>query len=384
MPLERSILADTPDRLAEGLALLADLEIVGVDVERADWDRYFRAAALVQVGGDGRVALVDPIELDDLAPLQAFLEERTTVLHALENDLGPMATAGVVPGAVEDTALAAAVLGLPTGLEPLLKELLDLELSGDKSAMQRAAWEERPLTEDMLHYAAADVADLPALWTELAARLEATGRTSWYAQELAAAVALPAAEDRRDWLRTKGIGRLDPATRARVRHLWTVREELARSTNTAPGRIAGDKILVDLATNPPSVKGELGRRGVRRQAIRVFGDALIAALREPVEPERARSPRQRPPTDTDRALAETLRALRAARAEELGIDAGVLCPSRTLMSAVMTDPQSPEELRDAVELRPWQWELLAEEFCDAFGFDDGREEAAQDADATAS
>lgn len=362
--------------------MLEDLEYVGVDVERADSDRYYRAAALIQVGGEGRVALVDPIELEDLSPLTDYLGHRVTVLHALENDLGPMASAGVVPGAVEDTAIAAAVLGLPTGLETLLKDLLGVELSSDKSAMQRAPWEERPLTEQMLHYAAADVADLPELWAELEARLEDAGRIDWYEQELDATVEQPSVEDRRDWQRTKGIGRLNPAVRARVRHLWRVREELAQDTDTAPSRIAGDKILVDLATNPPTGKSELGRRGVRRQAVRRFGDALIEAVQTPLEPERVRTDRRRPPTDEDRAMAETLRALRAARAEELGLDAGFLCPSRTLMGAVLADPRDPAELRDALELRPWQWEQVADLFCDAFGFGSDGEGPAADSDAT--
>jgi ribonuclease D len=379
MPLDRYILADTPEALTEGLELLEDLETVGVDVERADWNRYFRAAALIQVGGEGQVALVDPVVLDDLTPLTSYLTERRTVLHALENDLGPLASSGVQPGATEDTAIAAAVLGLPTGLETLLRELLGVELHSDKAAMQRAEWEERPLQPEMLVYAAADVADLPALWEELESRLVDTGRIDWYRQELAAMMEQPPAEERREWTKIRGIGRLDPTSRARVRHLWDVREQLARSTDTAPSRIAGDKILVDLAVTPPSDRRELGRRGMRRQAVRDFGDDLMTAVHADIQPEGRSGSRDRPPTEDDRALAERLRALRAERATELGIDAGVLCPSRTLLGAVLCDPAGPEELRDALELRPWQWEQLTESFCDAFDFS-GDGDAPHDAD----
>jgi ribonuclease D len=368
MPLEQMILADTIDALADGLDLLDDLALVGVDVERADWNRYYRTAALIQVGGQGRVLLVDPLQLADLSPLDTYLAARRTVLHALENDLGPMETAGVQPPAVEDTAIAAAVLGLPPGLEALLRDVLGIELHGDKAAMQRAQWEERPLTPEMLAYAAGDVADLPELWEALAAQLDETGRREWYRQELAALIGQPSVEERRDWTRLKGIGRLDPRSRARTRRLWEVREDLARSTDTAPSRIVSDKVLVDLAVRPPGSRRELGRRGVRRQSIRQFGDELIAVLREEPAPERARSgPRQRPPTEHDRALADHLRALRSQRAEELGLDAGVLCPGRTLLSAVLADPSSPEDIRDALGLRPWQWEVLAEDFTAAFG-----------------
>ncbi len=368
MPIQELILADTRAGLAAGLDLLSDLETVGVDVERADWDRYYRTAALIQVGGDGRVTLVDPLALDDLSALDDFLAGRRTILHALENDLGPLTSLGVTPPRIEDTAIAAAILGLPTGLEGLLRDLLGVELAGDKAAMQRAQWEARPLTEQMISYAAGDVADLPALWEVLAQRLEESGRAGWYAEELQATLTQPSAEERRDWSRLRGIGRLDPATRARARRLWEVREDLARSTDTAPARILGDKVLLDLAATPPESPAELGRRGVRRQAVRDFGAAIVRALKAPIAAESSGpSSSGRVPTDEDRALADRLRVLRSQRAAELGIDAGLLCPSRRLMGAVLAAPKTAEELRAALGLRSWQWEQVADDFVDAFG-----------------
>lgn len=372
MPTTQVVLADTPEGLQRALADLDDLSTVGVDVERADWDRYWRAAALVQVGGQGRVALVDPLSLDDLTGLADFLSRRTCVLHAMDNDLGPLASAGIEVPRLEDTSIAAAVLGLPLGLEVLLKDLLDVTLQADKAAMQRADWEARPLTPEMQAYAAGDVADLPALWDVLSERLDRAGRREWYRQELEAVRAQPPAEQRRAWTRTKGVGRLDPAAKERFRSLWTTREELARSTDTAPSRIADDKLLVDLAVRPPASTGELSRRGLRRAAVRTWGAALLEAARVlPTAVEQRRPERGgRPPTDADRTLADTLRAIRSERAVELGLDPGVLCPSRTLLAAVLTDPQTPDELEQALGLRPWQWEQLGDLFVEALGLED--------------
>jgi ribonuclease D len=368
--LEHYELVETPEQLQRGLDLLAPQDHIGVDVERADWDRYFRAAALIQVGGQGNVLLVDPLALPDWGPLDDFLAERTTVLHAMENDLGPMASVGVSPPHVEDTAIAAGILGLPTGLEGLLADLLGVELEGDKSAMQRANWEERPLTEEMLRYAAGDVADLPALWHELAGRLDDAGRMDWYRQELAAALALPAVSERRDWTRTKGAGRLDPAARMRLRVLWEARETLARDTNTAPGRIMADKMMVELATHPPAATRELARRGMRRQAVRDFGEAIMQAVQVASSAVVEAPVRQhRQVTEQDRALVDKLRASRANTAREIGIDSGILCPSRTLLTAVIADPQDPGELRELLGLRPWQWEILGHDFCAILGID---------------
>lgn len=363
MPLQQVVLADTPEQLGGALADLDDLRVVAVDVERADWKRYWRAAALIQVGGEGRVVLVDPLTITDLAELQAYLEPRVCVLHAMENDLAPLSASGISPGRIEDTAIAAALLGLPTGLETLHAQILGVQLATDKQAMQRADWEARPLTREMLEYAAGDVADLPELWARLEARLEETGRIEWYAQEVVALRAQPPVEDRRRWDRTKGIGKLNPSVRARVRSLWETREAMARATDTAPGRIISDRVLVALAEAPVAAARDLGRRGLRRQSVRDFGDRLVAAL----DVDDATEPRSRDRrvTDADRALADRLRDIRADRARVLGIQSGVLCPSRTLLAAVLTDPDSPAALRDALGLRPWQWEQLGDVFCEA-------------------
>ena len=376
MALQEHRLIDDQAALEGALAWLGDLDPVGIDVERADWNRYYRAAALVQVGGDGRVALLDPLALEDWAPLEAWCRDRVVLLHALENDVVPLQALGVDPPTIHDTAIAAAVLGMPTGLETLLSEVLGVETDSDKAKMQRADWEKRPMTEEMLVYAAGDVADLPALWAAMEARLHEAGRWEWYAEELAATLSQPTVEDRRDWERTKGVGRLDPRARARARALWEAREDLARDTDTAPGRIVNDKTLVDLAQKPPKAVRELGRRGVRRQAVRTFGEDIVVALQqganadpEPVQRNGRRS------TDADRDMADKLRVIRADIAEEMGLDAGLLCPSRYLLQAVVSDPATPEELAEALGLRRWQWDLLAEAFTEAmFGEDEPAED----------
>ncbi len=367
MPATEIVLADTPARLARALDMLRDLDVVGVDVERADWDRYWRTAALVQVGGDGRVALVDPLVLPDLAELGPFLADRCCVLHAMDNDLGPLASIDLLLPHLADTSLAAALLGLPLGLEALLEGLLGVTLEGDKNRMQRSDWEARPLTEEMLAYAAGDVADLPALWAVLEGRLHASGRFEWYAQEVEAVRLQPPAEERRDWSRTRGTGRLDGEAQGRLHAVWQARESIARDEDVAPSRIAADKLLVDLASRPPTAPRELGRRGMRRAAVREYGERLVAALGEAAPAPRRR--RGRGSTPEDRDLADELRVLRSARAEVLGIAPGTLCPNRVLLGALVLDPASPAELRDALGLRPWQWAQLGDAFCEASGLD---------------
>lgn len=370
MTVETLTLVDEGGCLEAALGVLSDLDPVGVDVERSDSGRYFRTPALIQVGGAGRVVLVDPLALDDLAPLDAFLAERTVILHAMENDLTPLAGRGVTPTRVEDTGIAAMLLGLPTGLDALLAEVLDVTRDGDKHAMQRADWEARPLSEAMLTYAAGDVADLPRLWAALAARLAAAGREEWYAEEVVTRRAQPAVEDRRDWTKVRGADRLDPRSRARLRGAWLAREEYARQADTAPGRVATDRVLLDLAERPARSTAELIRRGMRAASARRFGERLLAGLADGDADGAQPSAPGRLPSDSQRARAEVLRALRADRAATLGLDPGVLCPNRTLLGAIMAEPSTPAELRRALGLRSWQWGELGEAFCEALELHD--------------
>ena len=358
---------DRAEDVADALQAVAE-DVVGVDVERADADSYFRRAALVQVGIAGHCLLLDGVTLPTMADLDAFLDDdRVAVLHAVENDLDPLAAKGVVPGRVADTAVAAAVLGLPTGLGALLEQVLGIHLTADKEAYQRADWEERPLSTGMSAYAAGDVVHLPALWQELADRLDATGRRAWYDQELAATVAR-AAESSRAWTRVKGSGRLAPDQRAVLRAVWEERERLAREHDIAPNRLVHDDVLRSIATEPPRTVPQLVRRSQRRRnLLRKHADELFAAVERglagPPEPRETLGRRW---SDGDRKVYDELRRARAEVADQLGIDAGVLCPSKPLWRAVAGEPEDGRQLCELVELRPWQAEQLTDPLWDAY------------------
>lgn len=363
---------------ALGAALdLVDEPVVGIDVERADGQRYFKAAALVQVGTGGRCVLVDGIALDELGSLDCFLAGRLVVFHALENDLGPLEALQVRPACVADTSVAAALLGLPTGLRTLLAEVLGVRLNPDKERLQRADWSARPLNEEMIAYAAEDVVHLAALWAELERRLQETGRHDWYEQELAAVIQRTR-DHRRSWTTTKGLGRLDDRGRAVLRAVWEERERIARGEDVAPQRIARDECLVAIAEDPPQSLTVLAQRGLRGHQARRYGDGLLAAVHRGVAAHREPSASVlRSSTNNDRATYDRLRQARARVAERCGISSGVLCPSRLLWRAVLADPHDGAELCTVAGLRPWQTQLLLEALWSAYS-DGGPSAPAED------
>jgi ribonuclease D len=363
-------LVDASDAVTAALAAV-DLPVVGVDVERADADRYYRHAALVQVGGriggEEHCVLLDGMELDDLGALDRFLADRLTVLHAASNDVVPLAAKGVRPPRLVDTAIAAAVLGRPTGLDALLVETLDVGLSPDKERFQRADWSKRPLPEPMQHYAAGDVVFLPQLWAVLEADLAAARRTSWFEQELVASLD-NAVTDTRDWRRVRGVGRLAPRQQSAVAAVWQLREEIARAHDIAPNLLLHDEVILAFAMEPPRTVAQLVRRARRRRRMEdEHAERFLAAMSDASQTEPpAPDPDRRRWTDRDSQAFDRMRDARAELATELGIDAGVLCPSKLLKDAVRMDPQDAQALCDAAALRPWQRELLAELLWDAY------------------
>jgi ribonuclease D len=354
------VLVADRDRVAPALADLSGT-VVGVDVERADADNYHRHAALVQVGVVGTCVLIDGLALDELPELDAFLGDRLPVLHAAVNDVAPLASRGVAPARLADTAVAAALLGRPTGLDALLGEVLEVRLTAEKERFQRADWAQRPLPDDMLAYAAGDVVHLPALWSALEGELATAGRTTWYVQELAAALAA-AATDTRDWRRVRGVGRLAPRAQEVARALWEAREQLARDRDVAPNLLLHEQSILALATEPPTTAKQLARRGRRRRPIAEDeAEALMDAVTRGLEAEPPpRDPDRRRWTDQDDRAFDRLRTARADVAADLGLDPGVLCPSKVLKEAVRLDPQDEAALCDAAGLRPWQRELLGD------------------------
>lgn len=357
-----TLVSDTR-RLAAALDDL-DAAVVGIDVERADADRYHRRAAVVQVGADGHCVLVDVLAIPDLGAVGDYLKGRLAVFHAVHNDLAPLRATGVRPSRLADTAVAAKVLGLPTGLGPLLERVLGVALAEGKERYQRADWEARPLPGELLEYAAHDVADLARLWQELAVRLERAGRRSWYEQELEAVVERARAPDR-DWRRTRGAERLTPPQRAVLRALWEEREDLAREHDLAPQYLLHDRVLVALATDPPPSPAELTRRARRPGTVTQHAARLHAA----VQRGRRSAPEELPTDRADARTADAARAMRHARAavaRRIGIDPGVVCPSRQLRAAALAAPSRPEELCALAGLRPWQRDLLEDVLWEAY------------------
>src|SRR5688500_1644459 len=167
---------DTDEGLLEACAALAAATgPVAIDAERASGYRYSNRAYLIQVRREGAgTALIDPISLSSLAPLQDALADAEWILHAATQDLPCLAEVGLRPEALFDTELAGRLLNYPrVGLATLVETLIGARMKKEHSAVD---WSTRPLPEPWLEYAALDVEVLVELRDVLEAELIEAGK----------------------------------------------------------------------------------------------------------------------------------------------------------------------------------------------------------------
>jgi ribonuclease D len=381
------VIIDAGD-LAEAVArLAAGTGPVAVDAERASGYRYGQKAYLVQLRRhDAGTVLIDPIACPDLSGLDAALADVEAVLHAATQDLPCLAEIGYRPRALFDTELAGRLLGYPrVALGTMVEEILGYRLAKEHSA---ADWSIRPLTEEMLRYAALDVEILTDLRDALAAQLEEQDKAEWARQEFAAiAAARPPAPRPDPWRRTSGIHKVrSRRALAVVRELWEARDEIAREADLSPRRVLGDQAIIEAAKTLPATRPQLDAiGGFNARNARRHGAAWMAAVRraraedESRLPEVTGPPAAGPPpanrwSDRDPAAAARLSAAREA-VTAIAADRGLPVENLLAPDAVRRlsweppDPPSAGAIADALAglgARPWQAELTAAPLGEAF------------------
>lgn len=231
---------------------------VAIDAERASGYRYSQRAYLIQIKRDqGPIILIDPIGCPDLSEVNEVLGDCEWILHASTQDLACLREVGISPKKMFDTELGARLAGCGrVGLGPLIESLLGFALAKEHSAVD---WSTRPLPEPWLGYAALDVELLIELRHAVAKLLETQGKLSWAYEEFEAILnAAPPKPRTEPWRRTSDIHQVKKARNlAVVRELWYARDELARTTDIAPGRILRDAAIVEAALKLPNYRDEL-------------------------------------------------------------------------------------------------------------------------------
>ena len=373
MPKHTPAFVDRPEQAARDLAAIASVKEIALDTEGASFHRYVDRIYLLQLSTRDRSMILDPLAVDGaaLAPLGALLESPTveTVLHDADYDLRLLhQDYGWHVRNIFDTRVAAQLLGLKAfGLAALLERYFGLKL--DKKH-QRADWSMRPLTADMLDYAAQDTLNLLELRDLIRDELAKKGRLEWAREEFARLEGTRWADEDpgEAFFKVKGARDLSRRELAVLRELVPWREDVARSMDRATFRVIGNEQLLDIARTAPRSRDDLSRiKGVSRGILENRAREIIAAVERGLAVPEADLPKFPRAARWDRdpqfdARVGALKTVRDEAAARLDMDPGVLGSRERLEAVARAKPKSVDDLKALPELRRWQIELLGAEF----------------------
>jgi len=370
----RPIWIDAPDGVREIADRCVRAGCFALDTEADSMHSYFHKVCLIQVSADDRHAVIDPLALEpaDLQPLWRMVGDASlpVLMHGADYDVRILdRDYGVRVAGLQDTQIMAQLLGEEkTGLAALLEKELGIQL--DKK-FQRADWGRRPLKPELQSYAASDTAHLGEMVARLRARLEECGRWSWAVEEFQKLEGVRHAANQPDpaaFERIKGARALRGADRDRLFTLHRWRDRQARSLDVPPFKVLGNQQLTAMATDPPQdLEGLNEVVGVGPRAVRRWGRELLRHLQRP-QPAPERVPTLRVPTPklAVRNRLKVLRATRDAKAVDLGLQGGLLCPRGCVDAVAAKEPvcRTTDDLASA-GLEGWRLEVLGEDFLNA-------------------
>ena len=198
------------------LKTVADLfkkeKAIAVDLEADSMYHFKEKVCLIQMAKHDINVVIDPLKIHDLSPLKPLFENHSIkkIFHGADYDVRSLYRDFKINiNNLFDTQLACMFLGISkTGLEATVKKWFKVSL--DKK-YQRKDWSKRPLSEDMMAYAAKDTLYLLPLAKILEDKLKKLGRLSWVNEECRYLSKVRPASPNHEplYLKFNGAGRLD-------------------------------------------------------------------------------------------------------------------------------------------------------------------------------
>ena len=340
-------------------ARLAGAEWIALDTEFMRVKTYRARLCLLQVATPEVVTCVDPLAVSIEPLLDVLYDARALkVLHAARQDLEVFFDIRqTVPTPVFDTQIAAALTGYDDqiGYGALVEKITGHKLP---KTNQRADWAARPLSPELLAYAADDVRYLRDVYLKLDSELATRSRRAWLDEECVALTepALYRNDPEQAWQRLKQGKTLNPAQQTVLAQLAAWRERVAQQKDLPRGWIVPDPVLAEIARVQPETPEQLATvSGLEPALARRFGEEVLETLRtgRKLPPLRRWQETTRPEPEQQR-LIESVGARIQACAREHGVSATLLAPRREMVKFVLNEP-------DCALLRGWRHQLIGAE-----------------------
>lgn len=335
---------------------------LALDTEFERRNTYYPILALLQIADEHESLLIDPLRIEDWAPLKELFASNTLfVMHSCSEDLEVFRKhLGTQPENLIDTQIACAFLGKGDALGYANMVMATRGVEIDKSET-RSDWMQRPLTESQQTYAREDVRWLLGIYSELEAELSERGRLQWVQEECAQMRDKYWQESDIDsqWLRIKGLGRLDKRAWPLAFALAGWREERSRRLNKPRGWIMKDPELLEISQKCPRSKQELMRlKAATSYTVQRNSSAILEFTNADVLPEPVLLPLPELNTE-DRALLKRCQQVVNDKAEQLELAARFIANKQELSELIHINADRsniPSALKSG-----WRYDLVGQE-----------------------
>ncbi|MBS0236094.1 MAG: ribonuclease D [Proteobacteria bacterium] len=269
-------------------AKLAGHKCIAVDTEFSRTRSYYPIMSLIQVAATGIAFAVDLLKLSrqELQPLFDILQNPKCckVFHSGRQDIEGLYSAfSVVVANAFDTQVAMQFSGAhgQPGYEAMVRHYLNIQVAKD---MQFSDWMQRPLRQEQLDYAIADVVHLLDVYPMVLSEIVQAGKLAWLQQECDGMInAAISPASCYDILRKLGLASIDEQLIARAYRLVQWREQYAVSLNLNRIFVMPDAMLGLLARKPalfPKNNTQYNKLGGRNK---VPGESLRQLVQTPPE-----------------------------------------------------------------------------------------------------
>ena len=352
----------TTGELAALCQRLAKHSVITVDTEFLRETTYYPLLCVVQMASAEEAAVVDTLaEGIDLAPFFELMANEAVlkVFHAARQDIEIIFhRAGIIPHPVFDTQVAAMVLGYGDSIayDQLVERITGTRL--DKTH-RFTDWSRRPLTQEQMTYAVADVTHLRDVFTALDADLKKRGRSDWVSEEMEILTS-PNTYDfhpERAWERLKTRVR-KPKELAVLMEVAAWREQEAQSRDVPRSRVLKDDAIGDIATHAPTTLERLaGLRSLPKGFDKSkWGQDIVAAVKRGTARDLSTLPKIDKPRGNNNggATVELLKVLLRMTSERHAVASKVIATVDDLEQIAADDNA------DVGALHGWRRELFGE------------------------
>ncbi|MGL5165803.1 MAG: ribonuclease D [Afipia sp.] len=341
---------------------LAKHPVITVDTEFLRETTYYPLLCVVQMASAEDAVVVDTLaEGIDLKPFFDLMANESVlkVFHAARQDIEIIFhRASIIPHPVFDTQVAAMVLGYG---DSIAYDQLVERITGHRpdKTHRFTDWSHRPLTQEQITYALADVTHLRDVFAALDADLKKRGRSEWVSEEMDVLTS-PTTYDfhpERAWERLKTRVR-KPKELAVLMEVAAWREQEAQTRDVPRSRVLKDDAIGDIATHAPtSLERLAGLRSLPKGFDKSkWGQDIVAAVKRGI----ARDPSTLPKLDKPRgnnnggATVELLKVLLRMTSERHAVASKVIATVDDLEQIAADDNA------DVGALHGWRRELFGE------------------------